>query len=770
MATENVTVLFTDLVGSTALSSSLTQDEADELRRAHFSVLRQAIAASGGTEVKNLGDGLMVVFGAASAALGCAVAMQQSVEADNRSRGRTVGLRVGLSGGEVSKEEGADYFGDPVVEASRLCAACESGQILAADVVRLMAGRRSKHEWSPLGELKLKGLPDPVETVEVAWVPFTATELDPGAAAIPLPGRLVFRPTVGVVGREPEIVTITDAFKRVSNAEGREVLLVGGEAGLGKTTLVAEAARAAFETGAVVLFGHCEEDLATPYQLFVEALGHYVTHAPEALLQAHISAYGSELTRLVSALASRIPNLPPSKATDSDTERFLLFASVVGLLVEISRQTPVVLVLDDLHWADKASLALLRHLIAADAPMRVLVVGTYRDNELSHAHSLIDTFAALRRQTGVSWVELGGLDDTGVLAFLETASGHALDNAGVGLAHAVYRETDGNPFFVSEVLRHLAETGAIFQDAGGRWTTDTSLEQIGLPDSVRQVIGARVGRLGADAGRVQTTAAVIGRDFDLDQLARATGATEDAILDILDAAAAAALVRELADTPGRYNFAHALIQHTLYEDLGPTRRARAHRQVGEALEALCGDRPGSRIGELARHWMSATQSADVTKAIEYSRQAGDAALAGLAPADAVGYFAQALDLYPQSTDADPVLAIDLAIGLGTAQRLIGDPAFRETLLNAARSAADIDDTTRLVAAALANSRGTLQQRGSRRRRQSRCPRTGPRATPQGTLESGASARSAVHRDRLHRDAPTKASPRRRSNRDRGSLG
>ena len=711
MATENVTVLFTDLVGSTALSSSLSQDAADELRRAHFSILRQAVAESGGTEVKNLGDGLMVVFGAASAALGCAVAMQQGVDADNRSQERAVGLRVGLSVGEVSKEEGSDYFGDPVVEAARLCARCESGQILAADVVRAMAGRRSKHECLPLGALELKGLPDPVETVEVTWEPLIGSESE-AANAIPLPGRLVFRPTVGVVGREVETATITDAYKRVAAGEGREVLLIAGEAGLGKTTLVAEAARAAFDAGAIVLFGHCEEDLATPYQLFAEALGHYVTHAPEEQLTAHLAAYGSELARLVPALESRIPGLPPSKATDADTERFLLFAAVVGLLAEASRHAPVVVVVDDLHWADKASLALLRHLGAADVSMRVLVVGTYRDDELSHAHALVETLAGLRRQSGVSGVELAGLDDTGVLAFLEAAAGQSLDSAGVGLAHAVYRETDGNPFFVSEVLRHLAETGAIFQDDTGRWTADATLEQMGLPDSVRQVIGARVLRLGPDAGRVLSTAAVIGRDFDLDLLARATDTSEDDLLDILDAATTAALVRELTDTPGRYNFAHALIQHTLYEDLGPTRRARGHRQVGQALEALCGDRPGTRVGELARHWTSATQPAEATKAIAYSRQAGDAALAALAPADALGYYAQALDLYPQATDPDPVLALDLAIGLGTAQQLTGDPTFRDTLLDAARRAAGLGDTNRLVAAALANNRGQSSNVGS----------------------------------------------------------
>jgi class 3 adenylate cyclase/tetratricopeptide (TPR) repeat protein len=700
MTTENVAVLFTDMVGSTALASSLSPDAADELRRRHFSILRQAVAEAEGTEVKNLGDGVMVVFPTASAALACAVGMQQGIERDNRAREHAVGLRVGLSGGEVTRE-GDDYFGDPVIEAARLCASCEGGQILAADVVRAMAGRRSRHECSPVGASVLKGLADPVETVEVGWQPLGGTATN----AVPLPGRLELRPRAGVVGREAETVTLSDVFKRVAGGEGREVFLVSGEAGLGKTTLVAETARAAFDAEACVLFGHCEEDLATPYQLFAEALGHYVTHAPEDQLRAHVDAHGSELVRLCPALASRLPELPPSKATDTDTERYLLFAAVVGLLAMVSQHQPIVLVLDDLQWADKASLQLLHHVIAAEQPLRVLVLGTYRDSELSHSHPLLETLAALHRQPSVARIQLTGLDDHGVVSLMEAAAGHALDDATIGLAHALYRETDGNPFFVSEVLRHLIETGAVYQDAAGRWVADDNLEQMALPDSVREVIGARVGRLGHDAERVLSVAAVIGRDFDLDLLAGATKGSEDDLLDILDAAAAAALVRELTDTAGHYTFAHALIQHTLYEDLGLTRRARAHRQVAEALEDLCGDRPEARVGELARHWFNATQPIDLVKAVNYSRQAADAALAALAPADALRYYAQALDLSAQIDDPDPTLGLDLAIGLGIAQRQTGDPAFRDTLLEVARRADDRGDTERLVAAALANDRG-----------------------------------------------------------------
>jgi DNA-binding NarL/FixJ family response regulator/class 3 adenylate cyclase len=174
VTTENMAILFTDVVGSTELSQRLSADEADEVRRAHFSTLRRAIAETGGTEVKTLGDGLMVVFASASPALACAVAMQQAVAQDNFRRHLPVGLRVGLSGGEVNEEQ-HDYFGDPVVEAARLCAICESGQVLASDVVRLTAGRRSRHRYRSLGAITLKGLPDPVETVEVLWEPPVAT-------------------------------------------------------------------------------------------------------------------------------------------------------------------------------------------------------------------------------------------------------------------------------------------------------------------------------------------------------------------------------------------------------------------------------------------------------------------------------------------------------------------------------------------------------------------------------------------------------------------
>ncbi len=252
-------------------------------------------------------------------------------------------------------------------------------------------------------------------------------------------------------------------------------------------------------------------------------------------------------------------------------------------------ERPVVLVLDDLHWADKPSLQLLRHVVA-NTSLESLADPRHlpRRRALEPRIRSPKPWSRLRREpSGVSTIDLKGLDDTGVIAFMESAAGHELDDAGVGLAHQLYRETDGNPFFVAEVLRNLSESGAIYQDAArGVGRRQTPRGSLALPHSVRAVIGTRVSRLGEEATKVLSTASVIGRDFDLDLLAETTAMDEDDLIDLLDQAQHAALVNELADSPGRYSFSHALIQHTLYEDLGGTRRTRLHHAVGEAIERL----------------------------------------------------------------------------------------------------------------------------------------------------------------------------------------
>ena len=432
--------------------------------------------------------------------------MQQGVDLANRTCDRRVGLRVGISGGEVATEEG-DYFGDPVVEAARLCARCESGQILAAESCRPWPAGATGIECRPVGDLELKGLPEPVETVEVT---VGAAGRRRAGGAVPLPARLAVRPT-WAWSAETARWRPGRRHQTGGDGGGREVVLVSGEAGLGKTTLVAEAARAACDVGATVLFGHCEEDLATPYQLFAEALGHFVTHAPEDQLEAHVAAHGSELARLVPALASRIPDLPPTQATDSDTERYLLFARRGRPAGQVGADQPVVLVLDDLQWADQGSLLLLRHLATSDAPMRLLILGTFRDSELSHVAPAARHPGRPAAADRVSRIELAGLDDTGVLELMEAAAGHTLDDAGSSWPMPSTGRPTATRSSSSEVLRHLAETGAIFQDATGRWVPEETLESRPCPTASARSSAPGCGRLGTEAEQILSVAAVIGR-------------------------------------------------------------------------------------------------------------------------------------------------------------------------------------------------------------------------------------------------------------------
>ena len=556
-------VVFTDLVGSTALASRLGPPRAESLRQAHFAALRDAVAATGGQEVKNLGDGLMVAYDGPSAALDGAVAIQQEIFVYNRTAEATLAVRVGVAIGEVEEEDG-DFFGSTVVEAARLCAAADGGQILATDLVRALAGRHASQEFIGLGALELKGLPDPVLCVEVRWEP-------PGGepAAVPLPGRLKVGSGIGgFVGRTVELAVLADALKDVA-AEGlRRIVLIGGEPGIGKTTLAATFARSAHHEGSVVLYGRCDEDLGIPYQPWAEAISHLVDHAPAGELDEVLTACGGDLASLGPGLKHLAVGGRGGSA-DPETARYLLFGAVLRVLGEADGAHPVVLLLDDLQWADGQTVQLLRHLVGSNHTLPVMAIVTFRESDISADSPLADRLAWLHGQPGVTRLSLRGLGDLELLALMEARAGHQLGDEELVLRDALSRETDGNPFFVGELLRHLVETGAIFQDEAGRWRSSGDLRDHGLPVSVREVIGRRVAHLGTEAVTVLSAGAVIGRDFDSRLLAAASDVGDEVLLDVLDAAVAARLVVNVS--PDRYSFAHALVEHALYEALTPTR-------------------------------------------------------------------------------------------------------------------------------------------------------------------------------------------------------
>jgi class 3 adenylate cyclase len=703
-AVETVTILFTDLVGSTGLETRVGPGPANELRGEHFGLIRRALEATGGREVKNTGDGVMAAFESASSAVSCAVAVQQAFERRNRQSDVQLLVRVGLSLGDATAADG-DYFGLPVIEAARLCDKAQGGQILAREIVAHLSAGRDGHSFNPVGELALKGIPDPLAAVEVAWEP-----LGDYTAALPLPRPLQELPPGGFVGRVSERDRLLQLLAEAS--ESRRLVLIGGEPGIGKTRLSTHTALEARLQGATVLYGRADEDLAIPYGPWIKALRHYVDHAPEPALRAHVERHGGELARLVPELGDRISDLPAPRATDPDTERYLLWGAVLGLLEAASAESVLVLLLDDLHWADKPTLQLLKHVMTRGRDLRALIIGTYRESDIGRGHPLQELLADLRREQGVERIALDGLDGDEIVELMENAAGHELDEAGRALAAQLLRETGGNAFYTGEILRHLLESGAIYQDESGRWRMAGELDEIGLPESVREVLGRRIEGLGDDVRSVLSIAAVIGREFDVELLVLVADESEDELLELLERSAAASVLSESASVAGRFAFAHALINHTLYEELGTTRRARLHRSVAEALESMLGPDPGERVAELARHWGKATTAVDLGKAISYARMAGERALAELAPDEALRWFTQALELDAQRSEADLAERCDVLTGLGEAQRQVGDAAFRETLLDASRLAAELGDADRAAASALSNNRGVQSVFGS----------------------------------------------------------
>ena len=695
-----VAILFTDLVGSTEADARLGEERAEQLRQTHFAVLREGIRKHAGTEVKNLGDGLMVAFGAASDAVACAVAMQQALEHHNRRGGEALPMRVGVAVGEATHED-SDYFGTPVIEASRLCARAEGGRILVTEMTRALTGTRGGHRFEALGPIELKGLPEAVPVHQVRWESLVDD-------APLLPARLPVDRSLAFIGRAGEREVLERAWKQAEQG-ARQVVLLAGEPGIGKTRLGTEIALHAHHKSGLVLLGTCDEDLAVPYQPFVEALRHLVAVCPDKELAEALAERGGELTRLIPELPRRVPALPPPQGVDSETERHLLFSAAADLLAAVSCWRPVLLLLDDLHWATRPTLLLLKHLIRSGERMSLLIVGTYRDSDVGRGHPLTELLAELRRESGVERLSLRGLSDGEAVTMMETLAGHDLKGSELALAHAVYAEADGSPFFMRELLRHFIEAGELVQE-GDRWTFLGEVS--GIPDSVREVIGHRLSRLPEPVDRLLTLGAVIGREFDLAVLGPLAALDRTAVAEALAEARQAALVREVKGSPGRFTFVHALIRHTIYDELGPARRMELHRRVAETLESLGGG--DAYLSDLAHHWVLATpgtgvRADDVAKAASYAEQAGRRAMASLAYEEAAHHFEGALRAARQGGDAAQIS--ELLIVLGEAQRCAGDPTHRETLLEAGRLALEHGDAGRGARAALANQRGVFSRIG-----------------------------------------------------------
>ncbi len=568
----------------------------------------------------------------------------------------------------------------------------ELGVTPSASLVRLEAAilrHNQELDWPPIGKADVKEAGAGARLVE------GQTPITPMPAFLTETGRIF-------AGRERELEWLEQLWKGAEAGELR-LALVSGEPGVGKTRLAAELAGRVHAEGAVVLAGRCDEDLGVPYQPFVEALHHLVEHAATGELSQRLGRHGGELVRLAPELGERVRDLPPPLQSDPETERYRLFDAVAAWLG--AGEQPVLLVLDDLQWATKPTLLLLRHVVRSPQLRQLLVVGIYRDTDLSHQHPLVELLADLRRQGGVERLSLSGLDHAGVVSFMEQTAGHDLDDEDLLFAQAIYEETEGNPFFVREILRHLTEIGAVEQREG-RWVTRLPLEQLGIPEGVREVVGRRLSHLSGETNRVLQLAAVVGPKFELRVIQQAEGVDEENLLLALEQAHQARLVIEITGSVPRYRFTHALVRDTLYAELSAARRAVLHRRVAQAIEAVHAGRLDDYLPALAHHFARASgPAAETEKAVTYATRAGDRALAQLAHHEAVAYYRQALEFLDVAGGlVDETGRLELLLALGDAQRRAGEPAYRETLLEAGRLARERGDAEALGRAALSNSR------------------------------------------------------------------
>ena len=492
--------------------------------------------------------------------------------------------------------------------------------------------------------------------------------------ALPLPPALAHPARPPIVGRSEPLAALRAAWRR-ARAGSATVVTVNGEAGSGKTRVLIELADEARTGSATVLAGRCTEDGVVAFAPFTEALRPYVA-GPGAALPEWVVG---ELSRLLPEL--ELEAGPPEG--EPQDARHRLFEAVAAAIGHAAGRAPVLLILEDLHWVDRATVTMLAHLIRTLPWAPVLVVGSLRDEGAGGDPELRALLGELRRERRLERVTLAGLseEETGVLA------GAWLDApASPGLAAELHRRTGGNPFFVEELVRDLVESHA-----------DHSVDALAdaeVPEGVRSLIDRRLARLPERAGQAVRVAAVAGEDFALTDVAAACEEPDDAVAEALDAAVAAGLVDEGASA-GRYRFAHALVRQAVLAGISGTRRALLHRRLAEVLEALHGE---GRLQEVGRHLLDARPLVDSAEAARFALRAAEQATRTLAYEDAAELLARAAD---GDLDEREPLRAEVLLALANAYQRIGDaPAARTCLEEAARLARALGNGELLARAAL----------------------------------------------------------------------
>jgi DNA-binding CsgD family transcriptional regulator len=453
------------------------------------------------------------------------------------------------------------------------------------------------------------------------------------------------------VGRQEEFQRLRDAFDDARAGRGGLVMITG-EPGIGKTRLARELESYAAEHGARVIWGRAHEAGGAPaYWPWVQALRQLAETADGEELRGWLGGGASEVARIVPDLRERLPDLPaPEPIVDPQSAQFRLFDATTSFIQNAASMTPLVVVLDDLHWADRSTLLLLEHAALELPRANLLLVGTYRDVELGRQHPLEEALAGIGRAERFQTIDLRGLSEEDVAAYVRATTGV---EPSAEAMRSVYRETEGNAFFLQEVVAQMAREGTL--ESG----------EVSVPPSVRAAIGRRLSVLSEECNELLRTAAVVGREFSEALLARLSDAGGDQLPELLETALGGGVVQETG-RPGECRFAHALIQETLLEEVRASQRVRLHGRIARALEELHGDRAVDQAAELAHHFAESAvlDRTHATKALGYSQAAGQQAERETAWEEAAAHYRRAVALVRDAGDelAEPEPQLLTALG------------------------------------------------------------------------------------------------------------
>lgn len=668
------------------------------------SISSAAIDAHGGVVIDTNGVGHVACFSSCTAALDAARRIHDDVAAAPLRADSTgpFEFSVGISMGEVLVTDRGG-FGLALVEAARLLDHADPGTtaftVDVAEIAHIEALGQTADESGcddgtttveDCGEHVLKGLPAPT----------AIRQLRSGTlrAALDLP--LVFGrdETFALTGREADLDLLHRRWEEALDGDVRPVV-VSGEEGVGKTRLVRELARSAHADGAIVLHGVCTEDVDRPFVPIIAALTRAA--ALDAALADAVAAGDGPLGVLLgpAGLPDEQPDGEADQPGDDQFDQFDLFDAVDAAFARLAALRPLLVVIDDVQWADIDTVQMIEHLMTRAEPCRAMFVTTCRDEHLGPGDPAQRLLQSSRGGRRIEQRRLDRLLLDDIIGMLESRTGTDLTDEQLAFAEKVVEITGGSPLYVEELINHLRSTGVLVYDSESGWSLTVDPNAIAIPDSVIDLLAERSARLGAEAVEVLTTAAVMGQSFDVEVLTAVSGRDLDTVLDIVEAAGQARLIRE-SDGGGSCVFTDEICRAALLRGLRPSRRALVHRRVAEGLEQL---RP-HLIDQLVVHWSASIGGEARTKAVRYLRLAGERDMASGAWESSADRHRRALDLLVVDGVDDVEALSEVHHRLGASLRTVGDAGYRVELLQAAALARERGDVDLLARCAFAMMR------------------------------------------------------------------